>query len=155
MTTNQDIPFFPFVPILPNLYHGLYQLFWGGRKNVGRIRTERGVHTGPDARKPPGCVKNHPRTRSAVGFRPFIGCKRICQVEGLYTHTGKHDAGQGVTAAVGQDRTAPDSVAAPLFLLFPLSPFLNFIYKRLSILYSFVYSFYFGFLYIIFPVCIK
>nr|DAM49860.1 MAG TPA: hypothetical protein [Caudoviricetes sp.] len=57
-------------------------------------------------------------------------------------------------AAVGDDRTAPDSVAA---LLFPLYPFLNFVCKILSILYLFIYClfFYYGFLYIIFPVCIK
>lgn len=142
ITTNPDITFFPFVPILPNLYHGLYQLFKAEGKDVGRIRTERGVHTGPDARKPPGCVKNHPLTRSVVEFRPFTSDKRICKVEGLYTPArasttpGKGCGGSGWTTKE-QPRTA-----SPLFSS-PLTPFLT----LFTIVYLFIYClfFYFGF----------
>lgn len=125
-------------------------------KDVGRIRTERGVHTGPDARKPPGCVKNHPRTRSAVGFRPFTSDKRICKVEGLYTPARESTTpGNGWRLQrLGIAGTAPDSVAAPLFLLFPLYPFLNLFTKDYQY-YICCLFFYCRFLYIIFPVCIK
>ncbi len=154
MTTNQDIPFFPFVPILPNLYHGLYQLFEAEGKNVGRIRTERGVHTGPDARKPPGCVKNHPRTRSAVGFRPFIGYKRICQVEVLYTPArestmpGKGGRLQRLEIAE-QPRTA-----SPLFSS-PFTPFLTLFTKDYQYYILLFILFTTDFCIFIFPVCIK